>query len=59
MTCDTCEHYDHEAHNCPVFCEVIESLKEQDSCKTCLRQACPHRDGMVRINCPLWKGSAI
>ena len=45
-----------------VMDSVEESLKYYtvtDSCSTCLRQGCQYRDGTVRINCPLWKESAV
>lgn len=37
--------------------EVIES--GQDDCSICLRQGCAYRTGIVRVNCPLWRGSAV
>lgn len=36
-----------------------EYLSSESGCDTCLRQACPHRDGTIRVNCPLWKRSAV
>ena len=29
------------------------------ACDTCLRQGCAHRDGTIRVNCPLWQASAV
>lgn len=37
----------------------MPTAQPDTDCNTCLRQACPHRDGTIRVNCPLWKGSAV
>lgn len=36
-----------------------EYLSSESGCDTCLRQACPHRDEKIRVNCPIWRGSAV
>ena len=40
-------------------CPLHETVAYQHSCFTCLRQGCAYRDGTVRVNCPLWKESAV
>lgn len=53
-----------EAINCKLTQEEVngmveESLKNRNACLSCLRQFCPTNNGTIRINCPLFKASAV
>lgn len=44
------------------FGEAMREAREggEQNCNTCLRQGCEYKDtGIVRINCPLWRASAV
>ena len=37
----------------------LTALPESHGCYTCLAQGCRFRTTTVRVNCPLWKESAV
>ena len=45
------------------ICECIDLVRSipviPDSCDTCLRQGCQYRNEKYRVNCPLYKSSAV
>lgn len=54
------EPYREHGGHVPEWRMVQEVIDEMDSCQKCKRQGCEFRDKRkIRINCPLWKESAV
>lgn len=39
--------------------EIDKILEENNSCSTCLRQGCEYKNETIRVNCPLYRRSAV